>query len=231
MNKYTDENGNEVVAKSGGEEVTKTRPVTGKEAAERAFKAGDFEAGEGLLKASSTKDKSFQQVKLDDGSIFAFDNTAGTGKVIFEGGGKQDVPKNEYELAYKATGGDPVKMGEYLVSQKARIAAAGRAPKSETETQSRKRDFIAAYGDNPDYVQNGKLTQKGFDKFNKIEGDEDYQTVTEKPITDMNGKPILDKQTGKPVISRSVTRKEKVTPEQSKPKVGRYVPGKGLMYD
>jgi len=205
MNKYTDENGNEVVAKSGGEEVTKTRPVTGKEAAERAFKAGDFEAGEGLLKVSATRDKSYQQVKLDDGSIFAFDNSTGTGKVIFEGGGKQDVPKNEYELAYKATGGDPVKMGEYLVSQKARIAAAGRAPSKES-------DDDMAYSD---WKKKPENKAKGRDDYAKEKASwgkgqpDEIDLVTEKDIVnDKFGRPIKETTVKKKVKPGEIDLKD-----------------------
>lgn len=130
---YTDDQGNQVTTKAGGETITKTRQAGFGDAAERAFRAGDFEAGEGLLKVAGKKEKTFDSIKLDDGSIFSFDKSTGTGSIILKGGDKVNVPKNEIELAYQMADGDPNKAAEILVNQKSKIAAAGRAPSKPSD--------------------------------------------------------------------------------------------------
>jgi hypothetical protein len=133
INKYTDDKGVEQTVKAGGETITKARPATMEDAAERAIKAGDFETGEGLLKMTPKKEKSFESVKLDDGSVLSFDKSNGTHQVIIKGGGVMNVPKNEFELAWRESGGDPKLAGEIIVKQKARVAAAGRAPERASD--------------------------------------------------------------------------------------------------
>lgn len=224
INKYTDEKGQEQVVKSGGDVVKTTREATMQDGFERAMKGGDFKSAETFAKMAP-KGKDFESIKLEDGSVMAFDKSNGTAKIVLEGGHKVDVPKSELELAWRMAGGDAEKAANILVSQKAKVSAAGRAPQRETETESRKRDFIDAYSDNAEYVKNGKLTAKGFDKFNKIENDE-YQTVTEAPVIDLAGNIKLDKN-GKPLMTTKVTRKEKV-PEKpngalSRDKNGNYI--------
>jgi hypothetical protein len=207
LNRYTDEQGNEVATKVGGETVTKKRAATAQDAAERAMKSGDFEAGEGLLKMSAKKEKAYDSIKLDDGSIFSFDKSTGTGKVILEGGGKLDIPKNEYELAYQATGGDPVKMGEYLVSQKARIAAAGRAPE-------RASDGDLAYSD---WKRKPENKGKGRDDFEKAKAgwgksnDSDMVEVTEKDTHDVMGKPMTERTVKKKVPASAIEKSKKLS--------------------
>jgi hypothetical protein len=133
MTKYTDESGVEHETKVGGETVTKTREATTEEAAQRLARSGDTEAAKGLLSVSTKKEKTFDSIKLDDGSVMSFDKSTGKGQIILEGGGKMDVPKNEFELAWKEAGGDPKLAGEILVRQKSRIAAAGRAPDKQSD--------------------------------------------------------------------------------------------------
>lgn len=208
MNKYTDENGNEVVAKAGGETITKKREATTQDAAERAMKSGDFEAGEGLLKMSAKKEKVYDSIKLDDGSIFSFDKSTGTGKVILQGGGTMDVPKNEMELAFKIAGGDPQKAADILVNQKARIAAAGRAPE-------RASDEDMAYAD---WKRKPANKGKGRDEFAREKAswgksnDSGLVEVTEKSGTDeLTGRPYSEKTTKKKVPASELEKSKKLS--------------------
>lgn len=205
----------------GEDGTATTRPATMQDGFDRAMKGGDFKTAEDIKKLSPSKEsKGFESVKLDDGSLMAFDKTTGTAKILKEGGGTIDVPKTELELAWRMADGDPAKAASILVSQKAKVSAAGRAPRAETEAATRKRDFIEAYKDNAEYVKNGKLTDKGFDKLNKIkQDDEAMDEVTEKTTE-------VDKF-GNPIKERSVKTK---VPKQTN-KVGRYVPGQGVVYD
>lgn len=92
------------------------------------------------------------------------------------------------------------------------------AQNKKTDTQSKRELFMEAYADNKEYVKNGKLTAKGYEKLNQAKGDDSgMQEVTEKTSTD---------ELGNPVTEKSVKRKEPI----SAPKVGKYVPGKGLVY-
>jgi hypothetical protein len=202
-----------------GEQGATTRPATMQDGFDRAIKGGDFKSAE-TIKKMAPESKGFESVKLDDGSVMAFDKQSGTAKIVLEGGKQLNVPKTELELAWRMAGGDPAKAASILVSQKAKVSAAGRAPRAETEAATRKRDFIEAYKDNAEYVKNGKLTDKGFDKLNKIKQDDEVMDeVTEKTIeVDTSGNPIKE---------RSVKTK---VPKQAD-KVGRYVPGKGVVYD
>lgn len=202
-----------------GEQGATTRPATMQDGFDRAIKGGDFKSAE-TIKKMAPESKGFESVKLDDGSVMAFDKQSGTAKIVLEGGKQLNVPKTELELAWRMADGDPAKAASILVSQKAKVSAAGRAPRAETEAATRKRDFIEAYKDNAEYVKNGKLTDKGFDKLNKIkQDDEAMDEVTEKTIE-------FDKF-GNPIKERSVKTK---VPKQTN-KVGRYVPGQGVVYD
>jgi len=171
------------------------------EAANKAMQSGDLETAEKFNKSTPKRETftlSEGQKVVDSG-----------GKVIAEGNPKAEK-FDVNEMIFLAASGDK-KAQAFLDKMSAmdiKKAVAGRAPQRETETESRKRDFIDAYSDNPEYVKNGKLTSKGFDKFNKIESDE-YQTVTEKPVIGFDGTNKLGKD-GKPLMTTSVTRKEKV---------------------
>ena len=105
-------------------------------------------------------------------------------------------------------------------TQLAKIEAAkAKGGNSKTEAQTKREAFMEAFGDNPEYVKNGKLTAKGYDKLNKIDEKEAFDEVTEKTVeTDKYGNPIKE---------RSV--KSKVP--KSDMKIGRYVPGKGVVFD
>ncbi|PPD48390.1 MAG: hypothetical protein CTY14_02185 [Methylotenera sp.] len=187
------------------------------QAATKAMQAGDLETAEKFSK-STPKRETFT---LSEGQKVV----DADGKLIAEGNPKPEkVDVND--MIFKAAAGD--KKAQAFLDKMSAIdikkAVAGRAPQRETETESRKRDFIDAYSDNAEYVKNGKLTAKGFDKFNKIENDE-YQTVTEAPVIGFDGTTRLDKN-GKPLMTTKVTRKEKV-PEKSngalsKDKSGNY---------
>jgi hypothetical protein len=183
--------------------------LTAQEASAKAMKAGDFEAGEGLLKMAPKTEKSFESVKLDNGSVMSFDKTNGTSKIIFEGGKEVKVPKDETEIIWRAANGDPEakKAADMLVKQKERIANAGRAPE-------RASDDDLAYSD---WKKKPANRNKGRDDYAKEKStwgkdNEDYQTVTEAPVLDFNGTTRLDKN-GNPMMTKKVTRKEKVSKE------------------
>jgi hypothetical protein len=186
------------------------------EAAGKAMKAGDFEAGEGLIKMAP-KSSGYKSIELKDGSVFSFDESTGTGKVILQGVGEVDVPKNEIELAYKIAGGDPKKAADILVTQKAKIAAAGRAPERASDD-----DLTYA-----DWKRKPANKGKGRDDYAKEKSswgkaDENLQTVTEEPVLDYSGNTRIGKD-GEPMMTRKVTRKEKVT-TKAEPKVRTYDP-------
>jgi hypothetical protein len=215
MNKYTDANGVEQVTKAGGESVTTKRAATMEDATARAIKAGDLETAEGLLKMSPKKDKSFDSIKLDDGSVMAFDKSNGTGKIISKGGGTLDVPKNEIDLAWRMADGDPKKAAEILVSQKARVSAAGRAPdKLDNDDLS--------YAD---WKKKPANKDKGRDDYTKEksswgkENDLGIQTVTEEPVLNQLNKPIIGKD-GKPMMTTKTQRKERVPEKKEALKTG-----------
>lgn len=197
INKYTDENGQEQVVKSGGDEVTTTRKASLQDGAQRAMEAGDFETSKGLL-GMVTKREGFS---LSEGqSRFDAD-----GKEIASlDPKKKDVNINDMILL--ASQGDE-KAKKFLDTMSAidiKKAIAGRTPQRETDAQTSKRDFMDANAENPRYVKDGKLTAEGFDKFNKAETGE-FETITEKPLLDMTGKPVI--KDGKPVMVTSRSRK------------------------
>ncbi|HYN54417.1 MAG TPA: hypothetical protein VES38_06905 [Methylotenera sp.] len=187
MQKYTDSNGIEQTVKSGGEEVKSSRAATIDDAAERALKSGDLKSAEGLLKFSPKKERTFDSIKMDDGSIFSFDKSTGTGKVILQGGGEADVPKNEIDLAWRMAGGDAKKAAEILVSQKAKIASAGRAPAKADKLDNDDLSYA-------DWKKKPVNKDKGRDDYTKEKaswGKEVYDTVTTSEKTydaDMNEK-------------------------------------------
>jgi hypothetical protein len=196
MQKYTDENGVEQTVKSGGEAVKTSRPATMNDAANRAIKAGDLETAEGLLKMTPKTEKSFESVKLDDGSIMSFNKSDGTGKIIQKGGGTLDVPKSELELAWKMAGGDPEKAAEILVEQKARISAAGRAPDKQSMEEQEYDSYVAqkrANGEKP-----LSLYQFNNWKASKRKGAEQFDTVTEATTNyDAEGNEVKKSRTSK----------------------------------
>lgn len=97
--------------------------------------------------------------------------------------------------------------------------AEAKSGNSKTEAQTKRESFIEAYGDNPEYVKNKKLTSKGFDKLNKIEEKEAFDEVSDRTFeTDKDGNVIKER-----------TVKSKVP--KSAMKIGRYVPGKGVVFD
>lgn len=86
---------------------------------------------------------------------------------------------------------------------KAAKASGGRAP---TEAEIKRNIFLRAYKDNPDFVKNGEITGKGYDKFYKLESDQLFDDVSEKDVLDDEGQPVLDKN-GRPVKERTVKKK------------------------
>lgn len=100
------------------------------------------------------------------------------------------------------------------------LAKLEAANNKKTDAQSKREQFIEAYGDNPEYVtKSGKLTAKGFDKLNKLDEKEAFDEVTETTTE-------VDKF-GNPVKEKSV--KSRVP--KSALKLGRYVAGKGVVFD
>ena len=210
INKYTDEKGQEQMVKSGGDEVKTTRKATMQDGFERAMKGGDFKSAETFAKMVP-KGKDFESIKLEDGSVMAFDKSNGTAKIVLEGGQKVDVPKSELELAWRMADGDAEKAANILVSQKAKVSAAGRAPQKQSDDDQ---SFA-------DWKRKPENKGKGRDDYSREKAswgkdDANYQTVNEKPLVNrFNGEPVLGKD-GKPIIEKSITRKEKV-PKQSAP--------------
>lgn len=100
------------------------------------------------------------------------------------------------------------------------LAKLEAANNKKTDAQSKREQFIEAYGDNPEYVtKSGKLTAKGFDKLNKLDEKEAFDEVTETIVEkDKYDNPIKE-------------RRVKTNVPKSGAKVGRYVPGKGIVYD
>jgi hypothetical protein len=196
----------------GEDGTTATRPATTQDGFDRAMKGGDLATAEKFSKAIPKR----ETFTLSEGQKVV----DASGNVIAEGTPKErKIDVNEMIL--KAAQGDKEaqKFLNTLTSQEVKKAAAGRAPRAETEAATRKRDFIEAYRDNADYVKDGKLTSKGYDKFNKLADSEVMDEVTEKTTE-------VDKF-GNPIKERSV--KTKVP--KSADKVGKYVPGKGVVYD
>jgi hypothetical protein len=192
------------------------KELSAQEAASKAMKAGDFEAGEGLIKMVP-KSSGYKSIELKDGSVFSFDESTGSGKVILKGVGEVDVPKNEIELAYKIAGGDAKKAADILVTQKAKVAAAGRAPERASDD-----DLTFA-----DWKKKPENKGKGRDDYAKEKSlwgkaDENVQTVTEEPVLDFQGNTRIGKN-GEPMMTRKTTRKEKV-PTKTEPKVRTYDP-------
>lgn len=220
INKYTDEKGQEQVVKSGGDEVKTTRKATMQDGFERAMKGGDFKSAETFAKMAP-KGKDFESIKLEDGSVMAFDKSNGTAKIVLEGGQKVDVPKSELELAWRMADGDAEKAANILVSQKAKVSAAGRAPQKQSDDDQ---SFA-------DWKRKPENKGKGRDDYSREKAswgkdDANYQTVNEKPLfNEYTGEPFIGKD-GKPITQKSITRKEKV-PEKSngalsKDKSGNY---------
>jgi hypothetical protein len=186
MNKYVDENGQEQVTKAGGETVTKTREATSQDAAQRLAREGKFEQAKGLLSLGG-KERSYESVKLDDGSVLSFDKSTGTGKIVYQGGKSVDVPKSELELAWRQAGGDPDKAAKIIVEQKARVAAAGRAPEKASDD-----DLTFA-----DWKKKPENKGKGRDDYAKEkarwskDGGDNMDEVTTKTIeNDKFGRPV-----------------------------------------
>jgi hypothetical protein len=177
MQKYTDANGVEQTVKSGGEEIKTSRPATMADATERAIKSGDLESAEGLLKMTPKSEKSFESVKLDDGSVMSFDKSTGAGKIIQKGGGVTDVPKNEIDLAWRMAEGDPKKAAEILVQQKARVSAAGRAPDKLNIDEQEYNSYVKQKRDKGEKPMS--LYQFNNWKAKERKGSEQLDTVTE----------------------------------------------------
>lgn len=191
-----------------GEQGQTTRPATMQDGFNRAMQDGNLDTAEKFGKAAPKR----ETYTLSEGQKVV----DASGNTIAEGAPKErKIDVNDMIL--KATQGDEEakKFLNTLSAQEVKKAIAGRVPPTETETAIRKRDFIDAYSDNQDYVKNGKLTSKGFDKFNKFESDE-YQTVTDKPAIGLYGTNTIGKD-GKPLMTTSVTRKEKVPDKAKKP--------------
>lgn len=198
MQKYTDENGVEQVVKSGGETVTNSRPASVGDAAERAFKAGDFESGEGLLKLGA-KEKTFDSIKLDDGTIVSFDKSTGATEVAYKGDGKSVQYKTIEEAIVNEQ--DPVKRAE-LINVKKSIAAAGRAPTKASDEDE-------TYADWKKKPENKGKGRDDFYKWKKQEDGANMQSVTEEPLYDWDGQPVLNDD-GTQKMKTRVTRKEPV---------------------
>lgn len=182
------------------------------EAAQKAIQAGDFEAGEGLLKVTPKTDKTFESVKLDDGSVLAFDKSTGKGEIIRKGSGTTSFKSIEEAIVNES---DPVKRAE-LISIKKQITAAGRAPERASDD-----DLTYA-----DWKKKPANAGKGRDDYAKEKSswnktDENYQTVTEKPVIGFDGTNKLGKD-GKPLMTKSVTRKEKIPEKPLKPWERKY---------
>lgn len=190
------------------------KDLTTQEAAQKAIQAGDFEAGEGLLKVTPKK----ETYTLSEGQKVV----DAAGNVIAEGAPKErKIDVNDMLL--KAAQGDKEAKAflAQLDEREIKKAKAGRAPRAATETQSKREDFIEANADNPAYVKNGRLTSAGFDKLNKLNDDLGYQTVTEEPALNLANKPIIG-ENGQPVMARKVTRKEKIPEKPLKPWERKY---------
>ena len=170
-------------------------PVSISQAAENAARSGDVDTAKGLINSQPATNKSFDSIKLDDGSVMSFDKSTGKGEIILPGGKKVDVPKSEIELAYQAAGNDPKKALEILVSQKKQVASAGRAPAQPTQFQMSRDDFIHANRDNPELVQNGRLTNKGLQEFNQL-GKAEPLNETRTEVRDENGGKVTTIQRG-----------------------------------
>jgi uncharacterized protein YfbU (UPF0304 family) len=82
-------------------------------------------------------------------------------------------------------------------------ASGGRAP---TEAEIKRGIFLKAYKNNPEYVKNGEITEKGYDKFYKLEENQAFDEVTEKDVMDTMGRPVKDKN-GKQVVEKTVKKK------------------------
>lgn len=198
-------------AGEGGE--TTKRSATLQDATERAFKSGDFESGEGLLKLAPKKDapKGYESIKLDDGSVLSFNKDSGKAELAFEGvEGSVALPKNETEIIWRAANGDKtaIKAASMIVEQKRKVASAGRAPTKETDGEMAFRDW----------KKKPENQGKGYDDFLKEKSSWgktdglDVQTVTEKPVLDPMGRTVMGKD-GKPVMTKSTTKKEKIKRE------------------
>lgn len=79
----------------------------------------------------------------------------------------------------------------------------GRAP---TEAEIKRGIFLKAYKNNPEYVKNGEITEKGYDKFYRLEENQAFDEVTEKDVMDTMGRPVKDKN-GKQVVEKTVKKK------------------------
>lgn len=202
-----------------GEQGATTRPATMQDGFDRAMQAGDFASGEKLAKLSPSK--GFKSVELKDGSFMAFDESTGTAKLLKEGSPEaRKIDVNSMILEAAKGNKEAQAFLDKMSAIEIKKAVAGRAPRAETEAATRKRDFIEAYKDNTEYVKNGKLTDKGFDKLNKIKQDDEVMDEVTEKTTEVD-------KFGNPIKERSV--KSKVPKQTSK--VGRYVPGKGVVYD
>jgi hypothetical protein len=200
INKYTDENGQEQVAKAGGDEIKTTRKATMQDAAERALKDGNLATYE-KFKSSIPKDTF---TKLAENEKLFNDRT---GALIAEGNKKAEkIEVNE--MIFRAAAGD--KDAQAFLDKMSAIdikkAVAGRAP-------TRASDDDQSYADWKSKPQN---KGKGRDDYMKEKAswgknnDLDIQTVTEKPLVSAyTGAPVLGKD-GKPIIQKSISKKEKV---------------------
>lgn len=181
--------------------------LSAQEAANKAMEAGDLETAEKLGK-SIPKRETFT---LSEGQKVVDAN----GKVIAEGNPKAEkIDIND--MIFKAAAGDKDAQAflDKMSALDIKKAVAGRAPKAPTASEIAKQDFINAYGDNPEYVKNGKLTAKGYDKFNKID-DKNQVEITDEPLYDPMGRAILDEK-GNPKMTRK--RKYKEDMPDPKPK-------------
>jgi hypothetical protein len=171
--------------------------VSTEQAATKAMQAGDLTTAEKFAK-STPKRETFT---LSEGQKVV----DSSGKVIAEGNPKPEkIDIND--MIFKAAAGDKQAQA-FLDKQSAmdiKKAVAGRAPRSSTEAETRKADFIEANADNPELVRNGKLTSKGFDRLNKINNPEDFDEVTEKTAeNDKFGSPIKERTVKSKVLKRA----------------------------
>jgi len=203
INKYTDEKGQEQMVKSGGDEVKTTRKATMQDGFERAMKGGDFKSAETFAKMVP-KGKDFESIKLEDGSVMAFDKSNGTAKIVLEGGQKVDVPKSELELAWRMADGDAEKAANILVSQKAKVSAAGRAPQKQSDDDQ---SFA-------DWKRKPENKGKGRDDYSREKaswGKDDNEVITiAKTYYDKDGNEIRETKKGKvPEKSNGALSKDK----------------------
>jgi hypothetical protein len=189
------------------------KELSAQEAASKAMKAGDFEAGEGLIKMAPKTEKTYDSVKLDDGSVMSFDKSTGKGEIISEGGKTTTFKSIEEAIVNEA---DPRKRAQ-LIGIKKEITAAGRAPERASDD-----DLTYA-----DWKRKPDNKGKGRDDYAKEKSswgkaDENLQTVTEEPVLDFQGNTRIGKN-GEPMMTRKTTRKEPV-PTKAEPRVKTYDP-------